>query len=402
MAEDGRIDILGLTRQAFEAEAGLGPGRSRALGALYKASQLEGRFEPGTIGISREAAASLEGRFRLGLLEPVKVVEEEGPLGVTAKALLRLADGECVECVRIPAGRGPKAGGADGRVTDGRVTDGRVTDGRVADGPGDVGDSGAASGQAVDREGPATLCVSSQVGCRMGCAFCETGRGGLVRNLSAAEIVAELVTVRVLLGWRISNLVFMGMGEPLDNFEAVSGALAAFLDRSGHGFSQESITVCTVGLAEGIGRLRGLGLKRLNLSVSLNAPDDGSRSALMPVDRSVPLDALARALAAYPQRRNFALGVNYCLIPGLNDGPGAAEGVAAFLAKAAPPGRALVNLIPYNPGSAPVGRAPTEAEIEAFEARLAASGVQVKLRLPRGRGLMAACGQLGSAAKRGS
>lgn len=122
----------------------------------------------------------------------------------------------------------------------------------------------------------------------------------------------------------------------------------------------------------------------------------------MPVDRSVPLDALAAALAAYPQRRNFALGVNYCLIPGLNDGPGAAEGVAAFLSKAAPPGRALVNLIPYNPGSAPIGRAPTEAEIDAFEARLLALGVQVKLRAPRGRGLMAACGQLGSAAKRGT
>jgi len=387
MAEDRRIDILGLTRQAFEAEAGLGQGRSRALGALYKAVQLEGRFEPGRIGISREAAAGLEARFRLGLLEPVKVVEEEGPLGVTAKALLRLSDGECIECVRIPAGRAPKAAGAEAIEAAG---------GHRAAAP------GAVASQAGDREGPATLCISSQVGCRMGCAFCETGRGGLVRNLSAAEIVAELVTVRVLLGWRISNIVFMGMGEPLDNFEPVSGALAVFLDRSGHGFSQESITVCTVGLAEGIGRLRSLGLKRLNLSVSLNAPDDGSRSALMPVDRAVPLAVLAAALAAYPQRRNFALGVNYCLIPGLNDGPGAAEGVAAFLAKAAPPGRALVNLIPYNPGSAPIGRAPGEAEIEAFEARLVALGIQVKLRVPRGRGLMAACGQLGPAAKQGA
>ena len=391
MAGDGRIDILGLTRQAFEAEAGLGPGRSRALGALYKAAQLEGRFEPGVIGISREAAASLEGRFSLGLLEPVTVVEEEGPLGVTAKALLRLVDGECIECVRIPAGRAPRAGGASIEAAADRKN---ITAA--------VSAAGAAASRPGDLEGPATLCISSQVGCRMGCAFCETGRGGLVRNLSAAEIVAELVTVRVLLGWRISNIVFMGMGEPLDNFEAVSGALSAFLDRSGHGFSQESITLCTVGLAEGIDRLRGLGLKRLNLSVSLNAPDDGSRSALMPVDRSVPLDVLAAALAAYPQRKNFALGVNYCLIPGLNDGPGAAEGVAAFLAKAAPPGRALVNLIPYNPGSAPIGRAPTEAEVCAFEARLVASGVQVKLRTPRGRGLMAACGQLGSAARRGN
>lgn len=146
----------------------------------------------------------------------------------------------------------------------------------------------------------------------------------------------------------------------------------------------------------GIASLRGLALKRLNLSVSLNAADDVTRSSLMPANRGVGLAGLAAALAAYPQRRNFALAVNYCLIPGLNDGPGAPEGVAAFLASAALPGRALVNLIPYNPGSAPLSRAPTEAEVEDFRARLEAAGVQVKLRSPRGRSLMAACGQLGA------
>ena len=233
MADDTDIDILGLTRRGFESAAGLGPGRSRALGFLYKAAQLEGRFEPEGAGISRDAKALLRRRFRVGLLEPVKVVEEEGALGVTAKALMRLTDGECVECVRIPA--------AQGGVTGAR----------------------------------ATICLSSQVGCRMGCAFCETGKRGLVRNLLTAEIVSQLVTAELLLGWRISNIVFMGMGEPLDNFEALSGALAVFLDASGPGlrFSQEEITVCTVGPARRECRrlARSLGYKRLNLSVSLNA-----------------------------------------------------------------------------------------------------------------------------------
>lgn len=347
-------DILGLTRQAFEEAAGLGPGRSRALGLLYKAAFSTGRFEPGRAAIARDAITSLESGFGLGLLEVVQVVEEEGDLGTTAKALLRLSDGETVECVRIPQAR--------------------------------------RQGDAA----PSTLCISSQVGCRMACAFCETGLGGLRRNLLAAEIVAQYVTVTTGLGWDIGNLVFMGMGEPLDNFDALAAALAVFLDASGPAFAQEEITVCTSGLPDGIRKLRALGYKRLNLSVSLNGPDDSTRSRLMPINRSFGLASLAAALADYPQRRNFSLAVNYCLVPGLNDGDRAPEGVAAFLAAAAPPGRALVNLIPYNPGSKPLGLAPTEAQFSDFQARLEALGVQVKLRAPRGRGLMAACGQLGS------
>jgi adenine C2-methylase RlmN of 23S rRNA A2503 and tRNA A37 len=127
----------------------------------------------------------------------------------------------------------------------------------------------------------------------------------------------------------------------------------------------------------------------------MSSPDEGLRGELMPASRGVGFEALAAVLALYPQRRNFALAVNYCLIPGRNDGPGAAEGVAAFLRAAAPSGRVVLNLIPYNPGPSPIGRAPTEAEVESFTKRLEAAGALVKLRSPRGRALMAACGQLG-------
>ena len=353
MAEiEERINILGLSRRAFEEAADL-KGRSRALGRLYGQAFAEGRFEPGSAAISREAAARLAARFTVRLPAVERVVEEEGPLGTTAKALLRLVDGERVECVRIPSARR---------------------------GPGPA---------------PAALCVSSQVGCRLACAFCESGRLGLARNLRPEEIVGQYAAARLALGWDIGKIVFMGMGEPLDNFEGLAGALAVFLDSSGPAFAQEDLTVCTAGLPEGIARLKALGLKRLNLAISLNAPDDGLRGELMPVNRAVGLEALAAALRLYPQRRNFTLAVNYCLIPGRNDGPGAAEGVAAFLRAAAPPGRAFVNLIPYNPGSAAIGRSPSEAEIEDLTRRLLAAGVLVKLRSPRGRGLMAACGQLG-------
>ena len=348
-----RANILGLSRSAFEEMAGGRRGRSRALGRLYRRAFAEGRFEPGDAAIGKEASAALEARVTLRLPAVERVVEEEGPFGETAKALLRLDDGRRVECVRIPVARR---------------------------GPGSV---------------PATLCVSSQVGCRLACAFCETGRQGFVRDLRPDEIVGQYAAARLTLGWDIGRIVFMGMGEPLDNFDGLAGALAVFLDESGPAFSQEDLTVCTAGLPEGIARLKGLGLKRLNLSVSLNAPDDELRDELMPVNRGVGLDALAASLALYPQRRNFALGVNYCLMPGRNDGPGAEDGVAAFLRAAAPSGRALVNLIPYNPGSSPIGGAPTEAEIDSFIRRLEAAGVMVRLRSPRGRGLMAACGQLG-------
>lgn len=242
--------------------------------------------------------------------------------------------------------------------------------------------------------GTYTACVSSQVGCARACAFCETGQAGLTRNLTASEIAGQVEAVSGALGLRFRNVVFMGMGEPLDNPEGVFGALDLLRNPRGLGYAQERLTICTAGHVEGIRSLGRLGLKRLNLSVSLAAARDEFRDRLMPINRTWPLEELAEALAAYPMRRNFTLGVNYCLIPGINDASEDLDAVSVFVGRI---GRALVNLIPYNPGRAPIGRAPGEAEIAAFMEGLAARGVPVRRRIEKGRSLMAACGQLGGA-----
>ena len=216
---------------------------------------------------------------------------------------------------------------------------------------------------------------------------------GLLRNLTAAEIVAQVVTARVELGWAVRNIVFMGMGEALDNVDHVIQAIRVLTDQHGLHYSFERLTVCTSGHAEGIARLAAQGWKRLNLSISLNGADDATRSRIMPVNRRTPLAELQRLLAAYPQRRNFTLGVNWCLIPGSNDRPEDAANIAAFCA---PLGRVLVNVIPYNPGSAPIARAPSEDEVIAFIDALRNNGLAVRRRITKGRTIMAACGQLGN------
>jgi 23S rRNA (adenine2503-C2)-methyltransferase len=344
------IDILGLTARqlALDASSRLPSGAGVAQ-RVYEAVFKTGRLEPEAFGISEGSTQAWKETFSVGLLEVARVADEEGEAGTTSKAVFRAADGNEIECVRIP----------------------------------------------MYGEGRSTLCVSSQVGCGMGCAFCETGRAGLVRNLAASEIVSEVLSARLLLGWECRNIVFMGMGECLDNFAAVSGALAVLLDQRGLGYAQERITICTSGHVEGIARLRSLGLKRLGLSISLNSGDDAKRSELMPINRRWGLSELAQALAAYPQRKNFALGVNYCLLPGINDSRDDAAAVARFCAQV---GRCLVNLIPYNPGRSPIARQPSAEEEARFLAWLADKGVQVRARAAKGGSIMAACGQLGGPA----
>ena len=375
---EGNIDILGLTSDEFMGAARFALPTGHGIARLmYPQVMTDGSFAPESFAIAAESLAAWRKNFTADLLDVVRVVEEPGEFGTTAKAILKTHDGYEIECVRIPM----------------RAV--RPADPEVGEEPPPTGLPDFRTSGLPDRGNPTdyTLCLSSQVGCKMGCTFCETGRMGLIRHLTAAEMVSEVVTVRAKLGWPVRNLVFMGMGEALDNADHLIQALKVLTDKRGLHYSQERITICTAGHAEGLAKLAALGWKRLNLSVSLNVANDEARSRVMPVNRKTPLAELQRILAAYPQRRNFTLGVNYCLMPGMNDARQDANDVAAFCR---PLGRVLVNLIPYNPGNAPLTRAPEEEEIVRFIGWLRDDGLPVRRRITKGRSIMAACGQLGN------
>ncbi len=241
-----------------------------------------------------------------------------------------------------------------------------------------------------------TLCVSSQVGCAMGCTFCETAQMGLIRSLTAAEIVSQWFAARHALGHAIKNIVFMGMGEPLDNLDAVLRAIEVLTDHYGPAIPMSGITVSTVGRIDGLLKLREAvqrpGWKQLNLAVSVNAPNDEIRSALMPVNRSMPLGALLPILETWPRRKSGAICIEYVLIPGVNDAPEH----AAELCERVKNIRCCVNVIPYNPRRGSPWQAPTEESVSAFLAELESRGQFCKRRRTKGRDTMAACGQLGN------
>jgi len=249
-----------------------------------------------------------------------------------------------------------------------------------------------------------TLCVSSQVGCAMGCRFCETAQMGLMRSLSAAEIAAQLHAARFQVddpwtgrtGFEIKNIVFMGMGEPMDNIDAVLGAIRVLTDRNAYAIAPVHVTVSTVGRTDGIERygqfLLQPGFHRLNLAVSLNAPNDRIRSEIMPINRAEPIERLMAALLAFPKRPNAAICVEYVLIPGVNDAPEHCDEVCAILK----PLRCSLNVIPYNPRRGSPWPAPEEDSVQAFVKRAIANGQFCKRRGTKGRSAMAACGQLGN------
>ena len=243
-----------------------------------------------------------------------------------------------------------------------------------------------------------TLCVSTQVGCRMGCVFCATGRMGLVRDLTSEEIVGQAQAAEEL-GLRPDNLVFMGMGEPLDNFDNWAEAvrrLIASRARPGErprAYSTRGMIVSTCGLLPGLERLARLGWRHLVLAVSLNAPNDEIRSRLMPVNRRWPMAELRAALARHPLRGGIFLA-EYVLFRGVNDSREHARELAAWLK----PFRAAVNLIAYNPvgdgGAEEPFESPSAAEVERFKRWLNAEGQYARRRLAKGRRIAAACGQL--------
>jgi 23S rRNA (adenine2503-C2)-methyltransferase len=237
-----------------------------------------------------------------------------------------------------------------------------------------------------------TICVSSQVGCRMGCAFCQTGKMGLVRQLTTAEIVAQVYWAKQAARAPVRNVVFMGMGEPLDNFANLARALAVLSDQRGLDIAPKHITVSTVGLGDGIARLANLDQPLLNLAVSLGAPNNELRNRLMPVNHSTPLADLQAILAAYPLHPKRALLISYILIPHVNDTERCADELAGFVA----PLRAKVNLIPLNPCPDTPYQPPERRAVDRFRDWLVDRGVFVRRRTPKGQAIMAACGQLGA------
>jgi len=236
-----------------------------------------------------------------------------------------------------------------------------------------------------------TFCLSSQVGCAFGCDFCLTARMGLVRQLSVAEILGQVLLLADEggLGREGYNLVFMGMGEPLHNFDALSAALDRLMSPEGMELSYRRITVSTVGVVEGIRRL-GQKEYRPRLAVSLNAADDPLRSSMMPVNRAHPLQELMQTLQAYPLRKGERITLEYVLLAGVNDAPEQADRLAA-LARRIP---CKVNLIPFNAADGLDYRPPETAPMEAFQARLEAANVPSTVRWSRGQDIRAACGQL--------
>jgi 23S rRNA (adenine2503-C2)-methyltransferase len=325
----------------------------------YRAGQLGthwfGRLEDDPAAMTdvpRAARARLAAALLPQVLAPVRTLEADG--GTTRKSLWRLFDGALVESVLM------------------RYPD-RVT-----------------------------ICVSSQAGCGMGCPFCATGQAGLTRNLSTAEIVEQVLAgARALRRGevaggpgRVSNVVFMGMGEPLANYAAVARALRRLVDAppAGLGMSARGITVSTVGLVPAIDRLAGEALP-VRLAVSLHAPDDELRDELVPVNTRWPVADVLEAARRYSERTGRRTSVEYALIRDVNDQAWRADLLGRLLA-----GRLVhVNLIPLNPTPGSRWTASRPEDERAFVRTLAAWGVPVTVRDTRGREIDGACGQLAAA-----
>jgi len=303
---------------------------------------------------SFEAMTNLPARLRGELaarLDPglPEVVRVQGSADTTRKFLLRLRDGRLVETVLIPA-------------------------------------SPALYGERSDRR---TACVSSQVGCAYGCRFCASGLAGFTRNLSADEIVAQVLRIEEVAGERVSNIVFMGMGEPLANFENLLRAIRILNEPWGVGIGARHMTVSTSGLAPQIRALADQPLQ-VRLAISLHGATDEVRGRIMPVNRKYPIAALMEACRYFRQKRKQRITFEYILIAGVND----SEADALALAGLARGVEAKVNVIPYNRVEGLDWERPAEAAQEAFLGVLTGRRIPATLRREKGHDIEAACGQL--------
>ena len=378
MSSKPSVTLLGLTFQELSrivGDAGQPPYRTRQLFHGLYAERVENVDDMTTLPTDFREALKAEG---LGVGLPKienKFVSSDG----TVRYLLSFADGQSVETVWMPEGDGGEAG--------------------------DGSEAGEEESEAGDEEieSPegrnwrrATICVSSQVGCAVDCQFCLTALLGLKRNLSAGEIVGQVSAVlndvskgseRITPPEDRINLVFMGMGEPLLNYDNFMTAVRLLAE--GCGIPESRMTVSTAGV---VPRIRDLGAEpvRPKLAISLNASNDETRARIMPIDRKWNLAMLIEAAREFPLRKREQLTFEYVLLGGVNDAPENAREVLRLVRGI----RAKVNLIAWNPGPGVAFVMPDAERVQAFQSILIAGGVPTFIRKPRGRDIYAACGQL--------
>jgi 23S rRNA (adenine2503-C2)-methyltransferase len=245
----------------------------------------------------------------------------------------------------------------------------------------------------IQEEGRRTACISTQVGCGMGCVFCASGLNGVDRNLTAGEILEQLIRLRNLPGTgsspRLTHIVVMGMGEPLANLDALLAAMEVATAKDGLGIGARHITISTVGLPAKIRRLADLG-KQYHLAVSLHAPNDALRNQIVPTNVKTGLPAILEAADYFFAKTGRQVTFEYVLLHGINDAPAHAEDLARLLRGCC----AHVNLIPFNDVEGLPYRRPTPEALAAFLAPLRRQGISVKVRKRKGSAIDAACGQL--------
>ncbi len=320
----------------------------------------------------------------LGLSGVAQITTMRRALDGTRKLLVSMRDGLTVETVLIPGvGQSPK----------GELPSPCYTEDADASAMPDDDEEEAETGKSVVR---VTQCISTQVGCAMGCVFCASGVAGLKRNMDAGEIIAQVLLGRSMLdsdgaeSEQLRNVVLMGMGEPLHNYANTARALRLLTHPDGIGLSSRRITVSTSGLIPEIARLGEDFGGNIGLAISLHAADDETRSRLMPINRKYPLDALMNALRAYPLPRRRRITIEYTLVAGKNDSLDEARKLAKLL-------RGLpvkINLIPMNPIEHSTLGPPDFSGVLAFQQLLVDAGYSCFIRRRRGDDVSAACGQL--------
>ncbi len=343
--------------------------RAFRAGAIFRWIHARGVTDPARmtdLSLALRGALSADG---LGPTAAVGVVRQSAD--GTRKLVVTLGDGAAVESVLIPGvtGKHKFVDDADAAAAD------------------DEDDEAEEAGAVR-----VSQCISTQVGCAMGCAFCASGVAGLKRHLGPEEIVGQVLLAKQLLrpGEQLRNVVLMGMGEPLHNYDATARALRLMTHPEGVGLSSRRVTVSTSGLVPEIARLGADFGGHIGLAVSLHATDDETRSRLMPINRRYPIATLLAALRAYPLPKRRRITIEYTLVSGRNDSPAEAKKLARLL-EGLP---VKVNLIPMNPISASTLGPPDRARVAGFQRVLTDAGYSCFVRKRRGDDVAAACGQL--------